>query len=50
MKDLLDAGVISKVQDGVKILGKGVEKFKALNIALNLEVADASSVAIDAIK
>ena len=25
MKDLLEAGVVSKVKDGVKILGKGLE-------------------------
>ena len=50
MKDLLNAGVISKVQDGVKILGKGSEKFKQLNVSLNLEVSDASKIAIDAIK
>lgn len=28
MKDLLESGVISKVQDGVKILAKGAERFK----------------------
>jgi len=50
MRDLLEKGVISKVQDGVKILGKGAEKFKSLNVKLNLEVADASKGAIDAIK
>lgn len=50
MKDLLEWGVISKVQDGVKILAKGVERFKALGVAINIEVSDASKVAIEAIK
>jgi ribosomal protein L15 len=50
MKDLLDSGVISKVQDGVKILAKGAERFKALNVSVNLEISDASKYAIDAIK
>lgn len=50
MKNLLESGVISKVGDGVKILGKGVERFKELDVKLNLEVSDASKVALDAIK
>lgn len=50
MKDLLDSGVISRVKDGVKILGQGAERFKSLNVSVNLEVADASGPAIDAIK
>jgi large subunit ribosomal protein L15 len=50
MKDLLDAGVISKVQDGVKILAKGVERFKSLGVALDIEVSDASKIAIETIK
>ena len=50
MKDLKDAGVVSKIKDGVKLLSKGVEQFKQLNVSLNLEVADASLSAIDAIK
>ena len=49
MVDLLNCGVISKVQDGVKILAKGVEKFKSLNVSVNMEVADASKIAIEAI-
>lgn len=49
MKDLKDAGVVSKVKDGVKILSKGIDQFKQLNVKLNLEVADASSTALEAI-
>lgn len=49
-KDLKDAGVISKVKDGVKLLSKGLEQFKALNVKLDIEVADASISALDAIK
>lgn len=50
MKDLLESGVISKVQDGVKILAKGAERFKSLDVSVNLEVADASAFAIETIK
>ena len=49
-KDLKDAGVITKVKDGVKLLSKGVEHFKALNIKIDIEVADASASALEAIK
>lgn len=50
IKDLVESGVVSSVKDGIKILGKGAEKFKALDVKLDLEVSDASKVAIDAIK
>lgn len=33
-KDLKDAGVISKVKDGVKVLAKGVDRFNELNVAV----------------
>lgn len=49
-KDLKDAGVISKVKDGIKLLSKGVERFKELNVRLDLEIADASHTALEAIK
>ena len=45
-----DAGVISKIKDGVKILAKGVDRFRELNVPLNLEITDASSAAVEAIK
>jgi len=48
-KDLKDAGVISKVKDGVKLLSKGIEQFKALSMSVNIEVADASASALEAI-
>ena len=50
MKSLVDAGVVSKINRGVKLLGKGAEKFNALNTPINLEVSDASAEAIDAVK
>ena len=50
MKSLVEAGVISKISHGVKLLGKGVEKFKQLNTPVNLEISDASKVAVDAVK
>ena len=50
MKSLLEAGVLSKIENGVKILGKGTEKFAALNTPINLEVSDASKTVIDMIK
>ena len=42
MKDLVEAGVLSKVQNGVKLLGKGSDKFTALNKPITMEVSDAS--------
>jgi hypothetical protein len=50
MKDLLAARVVSSVKDGVKILGGGAERFKSLGVSLDLEVADATKSAIEAIQ
>ena len=49
-KDLKDAGVISKVKDGIKLLSKGADRFKELNVRLDLEITDASQTALEAIK
>ena len=49
MRHLLEAGVVSKVKDGIKLLSKGSSKFQALNIPLNLEISDASEHAIDVV-
>ncbi len=43
MKALIDAGVLSKITKGVKLLGKGSEKFSALKTPIALEVTDAST-------
>ena len=43
MKGLLEARVVSKVRDGVKILGNGADRFKELGVTLNIEVADATT-------
>jgi large subunit ribosomal protein L15 len=50
MKALLEAGVVSKISHGVKLLAKGVEKFQQLNTPVNLQISDASKVAIEAVK
>ena len=50
MKDLLDAGVVSKIGDGVKVLGKGADRLKELGVKLDLEVSDASKGAIETVK
>ena len=50
MKDLVDAGVLSKINKGVKLLGKGADKFSALKTPIELEVSDASAEAIEAVK
>jgi ribosomal protein L15 len=47
---LKDAGVISKIKDGVKVLAKGVDRFRELNVPVNLEITDASLAAVEAIK
>ena len=50
MKDLLEGGVVSQIKYGVKILSKGAEHFKDLNIPITIEASDASKSAIDLIK
>lgn len=50
MKDLVDAGVLSKINNGVKILGKGSDKFSTLKTPVTLEVTDASAQAIEVVK
>jgi hypothetical protein len=50
MKDLLEAGVVSKVTDGIKLLGKGKDKFEALNKSVNLEISDATGGAISSVQ
>lgn len=51
MKSLVDGGVLSKInENGVKLLGKGSEKFQALKQPITIEVSDASQGAIDTVK
>jgi hypothetical protein len=50
MKDLLDAGVVSKIGDGVKVLGKGADRLKELGVKLDIEVSDASKAAIETVR
>ena len=50
MKSLVDAGVLSKINNGVKLLGKGSEKFSALKTPVTLEISDASALALDAVQ
>mmetsp|Transcript_30637 Transcript_30637/g.37870 ORF Transcript_30637/g.37870 Transcript_30637/m.37870 type:complete len:101 (+) Transcript_30637:345-647(+) len=50
MRGLVEAGVLSKITKGVKLLGKGSDKFSALKTPINLEITDASTEAINAVK
>jgi len=50
MHDLFKGGVLSKIQYGVKLLGKGADDLSKLGIPLNIEVTDASKEAIEAVK
>lgn len=50
MKDLFNAGALTKIKYGVKVLGKGAEKLSELGYPLHLEVSDASQTVIDAVK
>ena len=50
MKDLVQQGVITRVQHGVKILAKGAENFKQTGAKVDLEVTDASDTALKIIK
>jgi large subunit ribosomal protein L15 len=48
MRTLVEAGVLSRVKHGVKLLGRGAERFVAQG--LRLEVSDASATAIAAVE
>ena len=50
MKDMFDAGLLSKVQYGVKLLSKGADKFVDLKTPISIEISDASLSAIEAVK
>lgn len=50
MKDMFDAGLLSKVQYGVKLLSKGADKFVDLKLPVSIEISDASLSAIEAVK
>ena len=50
MKNLIEGGVLSKITNGVKLLGKGSDKFSALKKPITLEINDASGQAIEAVK
>ncbi len=47
IKHLQDAGIVKKVEWGVKVLGLGAEK---IDYPINLEVTDASKAAIEKIQ
>jgi hypothetical protein len=54
MKHLFDAGIVNKIEFGLKVLGGGAESFKALSQSLgtpiSLEASDATEQAVAAIK
>ena len=50
MKNLIDGGVLSKINNGVKLLARGGDKFSSLKKPITLEVTDASEQAIEAVK
>jgi large subunit ribosomal protein L15 len=54
MKKLFETGIVNKITHGVKVLGQGAGKLKAISESMgtpiNLEVSDASSGAVETIK
>ena len=42
MKNLIDGGVLNKINNGVKLLARGGDKFSSLKKPITLEVTDAS--------
>jgi len=50
MRHLMEAGVVSKIEYGLKVLGGGSQKFEALKTPVNLEVSDASASVIKMIR
>jgi len=49
MKILFEKGVVTKIKNGIKILGKGANKITELGIPVNIEANDATQGAINAI-
>lgn len=50
MKLLFDKGIITKIKNGIKILGNGASKISQLGVPINIEANDATQGAIEAIK
>lgn len=42
LRDLLRAGVVSKIKNGIKICGKGAERIQSLGVPIQLEANDAT--------
>lgn len=49
MKLLLQKGVVTKIKNGVKVLGKGADRIKSLGLPIHLEANDATHSAIEAV-
>ena len=49
MKVLFDAGILTKIKHGVKILAAGSERLAAFGVPITLEATDASDRAVEAV-
>ena len=49
MKLLFEKGVVTKIKNGVKILGKGADRIRSLGVPINIEASDATKSAIEAV-
>jgi len=49
MKILFEKGIVNKIMNGVKILGKGAEKIKSFGVPINIEASNAAVSAIECI-
>lgn len=49
MKTLRDAGAVSKIKNGIKILASGAGKLTALGVPVHIEASDASELAIQTV-
>jgi len=50
MKMLFDKGIVNKMLNGVKILGKGADRIKSFGVPINIEASNATQSAIDCIE
>lgn len=49
MKILFEKGIVNKIKNGIKIMGKGADKIKSFGVPINIEASNATQSAIDCI-
>jgi len=42
MKILFEKGIVNKIKNGIKIMGKGADKIKSFGVPINIEASNAT--------